>query len=986
MGQNAVFKKVCFHGVLNERTGYGIHGSRFVEALEKYIPVDRNGQEGDVHITLVDVVSIQNIQERLPYPSICYSVWESTEYPAWFIEKLKLFDQLWVPSEWQRACSIAQGIPEEFVKVVPEGVDPNIYKPGNGSYRGADASSSRPFTFVHVGQWQPRKSTLEIIQAFLRAFPDNPQVRLELSVDTLFPSDNFKSTEERLVANGINDPRISVIHFEEREAYIRRLQSANCFVSCSRSEGWFLPLCESMACGIPAIAADFGGSTEYAGEAVNVRISKLIKPFGIYGNWDVPGMWAEPDYDHLVECMQDVYEHYGPERVNVGYKERAMVLSEKIRRDFSWDAAAVKAMKIINDIPATIPGADPVSTANPSSPEESIRRYARSLGFDINSMQARKAIFTIDTHPTSQAKMDTLVETIKQIKRHNLPLLVTSHVPLPAPIIEMVDYYIYDKRDILSGDDLPTYWRRHPDGKQETTKAKIPCHALAGLHNIRNAIDFCLGKYDWVYSMTYDAEVDLAEWFKTVYASDKDMILVKYENRDDGVDTKLMAGKTSAFDKILDRFSTWEEYAAFFKEDRFCSEKKYHEIVRDRIGLDNVEFITMDVGNRFDQVDRDAWADDMFTCHFIDGPFLQIDGISNREYDVTFGNPVNGDRFFHLAQKVGTWGRPSIKYYRDWTIKAVLTENGSSRVAFEHHMDLKDKRVLISLGSKALGDTLAWMPYVEEFRKKHNCHVICSTWWNTILDYPEIEFTAPGSKVENIYATYEVGCYDEQPDKNPTNWRTVPLQKVAADILGIDYEPIRCKLKCNKPIGQAINKPYVCFSEFSTMQNKFWNNPGAWQKTIDYLVSLGYECISISSEPSQLKNITKHNGQSIDDTIRDIAGADFYVGLNHGPSWVAYSLGIPFVLITGVSEEWNDVPNPYRVAINNDVCGIGCFNDPSLPINRGWEWCPRGKNYACTREITPEMVAQTIDRLMADYGLTENGKEEDNATEKGIVG
>ncbi|MFA5380047.1 MAG: hypothetical protein WC455_30075, partial [Dehalococcoidia bacterium] len=377
-----------------------------------------------------------------------------------------------------------------------------------------------------------------------------------------------------------------------------------------------------------------------------------------------------------------------------------------------------------------------------------------------------------------------------------------------------------------------------------------------------------------------------------------------------------------------------------------------------------------------DQVDRDAWPDDMFTCHFIDGPFLQIDGISNREYDVTFGNPINGDRFFHLKQKVGTWGRPSIKYYRDWTVKATLTEDGVSRTAFEHHIDLAGKRVLISLGSKALGDTLAWIPYVEEFRKKHNCHIICSTWWNTILDYPEIEFAEPGSKVENIYATYEVGCYDEQPDKNPANWRTVPLQKVAADVLGIDYEPIRCKLKRNKVAGLAHQKPYICFSEFSTMQNKLWNNPGAWQKTIDYLVKEGYECVSISLEPSQLTNITKHNGQSIDDTILDIAGADFYVGLNHGPSWLAYSLDIPFVQITGVSEEWNDVPNPYRVAINNQVCGVGCFNDPSLPISRDWLWCPRGKNYACTREITPDLVIQTINRLISDMETENESIEE----------
>jgi hypothetical protein len=72
-------------------------------------------------------------------------------------------------------------------------------------------------------------------------------------------------------------------------------------------------------------------------------------------------------------------------------------------------------------------------------------------------------------------------------------------------------------------------------------------------------------------------------------------------------------------------------------------------------------------------------------------------------------------------------------------------------------------------------------------------------------------------------------------------------------------------------------------------------------------------------------------------------------------------------MISGVSEEWNDFPNPYRVSV--DVCRPGCFNDPSIPIDRGWDFCPRKKNYACTREITEEMVIETIDRLRKDNNL-----------------
>jgi autotransporter strand-loop-strand O-heptosyltransferase len=421
-------------------------------------------------------------------------------------------------------------------------------------------------------------------------------------------------------------------------------------------------------------------------------------------------------------------------------------------------------------------------------------------------------------------------------------------------------------------------------------------------------------------------------------------------------------------DVMFPRYASWKEFALDYGDDRFCGEKKFYKDVVKYIGLENVEWLHMDLGNRFDQVDRNAWRDDLFQCHFIEGPFLHIVGISDRKYDVTYSNSIDGNEY-SLVQKPGVWSRPSKKFYRDWTITVKLGEE----VKFQHTISLAGMNVIVSMGSKALGDTLAWIPYVEEFRKKHGCNVYCSTWWNDIMDYPLIHFIKPGDTVQNVYASYEVGCFDTQLDRNVIDWRLTPLQKVGADILGIDYIPIPAKLKY-EPYKKGGNgnepKPYICFSEFSTMQNKMWNREGAWQKVIDYLNSLGYDCVSISTEPSKLTGIVNHNGQPIEQTLTDISGAAFYVGLNAGPTWIAYSLGIPAVMITGVSEEWNDFSNPYRIAINNEVCGIGCFNDPSLPISRAWEWCPRNKNYSCTREITEIMVMETINRLIDDYRIS----------------
>ena len=56
-------------------------------------------------------------------------VWETTEYPTTFFNKIKEYDQIWVPSEWQKQCNIEQGIPERKIKVIPEAVDSKIFHP-----------------------------------------------------------------------------------------------------------------------------------------------------------------------------------------------------------------------------------------------------------------------------------------------------------------------------------------------------------------------------------------------------------------------------------------------------------------------------------------------------------------------------------------------------------------------------------------------------------------------------------------------------------------------------------------------------------------------------------------------------------------------------------------------------------------------------------------------------------------------------------------
>jgi autotransporter strand-loop-strand O-heptosyltransferase len=766
-----------------------------------------------------------------------------------------------------------------------------------------------------------------------------------------------------MVAYGFTDSRFIIVHFEERQDYIKRLQTSHVFVSCSRSEGFYLPGIESMACGIPTILSNYGGSTEYGEDALLVNVPELRKPEGIYGNWTVPGFWGEPDYIHLVEVMKDAYNNYET------HKAKALKTSDKIRDKFSWDAAAKKAITHLEQLHKEVGTVTNVTTntvtntATICNPESDVRAYALKHGYKITSMEKESSCFVIGCWPNSQEKMDTLIETITQVKSFGWPVIISTHYALPPPIMEMVDYVIYEKNNVLSDDWRATYCRTNQSGQMEVKRCNIPYHGVACLNAIRNAVDFCHGKFDRINYLEFDCEADIDKFIQIALSSTKPFTGINYENR--GLRTDIWSGKADFLFAAVPKISSWSEYTAGMVniDTEYILETWLYKKFLEAFELTSLNLIEFEVDNRFDQVDRDLWDDDVFMVSFFDGALLNIVGISNREYDVSFSVPEKN--IYGLKQKVGMWSKPEPKFYLPWTVIASI--NGEEK--YRHEMNLEGKNVLIQMGSKALGDTIAWMPYVEEFRKKHNCHVICSGWWLEIFDYPEIEFIKPGSEVKNIYAGYAVGCFDDQLDKNPINWRDVPLQKVAADILGLEYKPIQAKLKESTLSHVPVKKPYICFSEYSTMQNKMWNRPGAWQKVIDYLVSIGYECVSISAEPSQLNNVTKHNGQSIQATIADIQNCEFYIGLNHGPIWIAHALGKPAIMITGVSEEWNDFPNPYRIAINNEVCGVGCFNDKELPISRDWHWCPRqpdDKKYICTRDITEDMVINMIEKLRGD--------------------
>ncbi len=354
--------------------------------------------------------------------------------------------------------------------------------------------------------------------------------------------------------------------------------------------------------------------------------------------------------------------------------------------------------------------------------------------------------------------------------------------------------------------------------------------------------------------------------------------------------------------------------------------------------------------------------------HFTNGAFLEVYGESH--YKVDF---YNKDSLEYTNIIKNTWARSNIKYFVPWTL--IITDKITGKELFNHTLDLKNKNVFIVLNSKALGDNIAWFPAIEEFRLKHNCNIVCSTYWNNLFEdlYPEINFVIPGTVVNNLYAMYEIG-WDYNGDKldlykHPKEVKDQPLQKTAFDILGLKYIETKPKIKSFPNISK---KQKVALGIRGSTEAKYWNNPNGWQDVTDFLLKKGYEVIILSNEPDGLAGYTYPEGaiqfkpSGIYEVIEELSECCLFIGVGSGLTWLSWASEIPTICISGFSKAYTEPLSLYRIEAPDNVCS-GCFNRYKINPLEG-SWCPDHKNtnrqFECSKSITSEVVIEKIKEVL----------------------
>ena len=274
--------------------------------------------------------------------NIGYWLWELDRFPHDWHGSFRLVDEVWAPTAF--VCSAISAATDKPVLRMPMTVEPEAPSGMDRSHFGFPRDAFVFLFSYDFNGFVSRKNPEAVIAAFRQAFGHGDK-----DVRLLLKSSNGVRFPDQLAAirqSIADDPRIELRDgFLSREEMSGLQNTADCFVSLHRSEGFGLGLAECMYFGKPVIATGYSGNLDFMDADNSLLVDYRLIPLrnGDYPYWHGQH-WAEPDVAYAARLMREVREDRDFAR-RIG-----AAAADRIRRNHSRATVAAVVTARLRDI------------------------------------------------------------------------------------------------------------------------------------------------------------------------------------------------------------------------------------------------------------------------------------------------------------------------------------------------------------------------------------------------------------------------------------------------------------------------------------------------------------------------------------------------------------------------------------------------------------------------------------------------------------
>jgi glycosyltransferase involved in cell wall biosynthesis len=356
MGRDQEGKIINIIGTIFNVTGYDSHTRQLANALSKItdvrlsvnLPPNWPALATDKELAMIKKKPEKDeINLIITHPMIwklhltaktnwVFLVWEGDRLPKGLMQACTdpRIDKILVPSKHTKNA-IEKAFKEENiwptwvmekVKIVPHGVDLNLFYPGE-----------KPKKCVFIANkgfrnMEDRGGIQYLLKAYIQEFTKADNVELILKINPAYGVLDINQIAKSMGHTENSAPIKVILDAVEYNKMVKFYNEGTVFVSPTRSEAYNLPCIEAMACGLPVITTKFGGQTDYCNDSNSWMISGELTE--VKHELEYEGvMWMTPSIEELRNAMREAYSK--PEKVESKGKEAL-----KTAKQNTWDKSA----------------------------------------------------------------------------------------------------------------------------------------------------------------------------------------------------------------------------------------------------------------------------------------------------------------------------------------------------------------------------------------------------------------------------------------------------------------------------------------------------------------------------------------------------------------------------------------------------------------------------------------------------------------------
>jgi glycosyltransferase involved in cell wall biosynthesis len=222
-----------------------------------------------------------------------------------------------VQSQWSKVGLIAQGAPEDRLRVLYHGVDPAVFHPGEGD-REKTGLPDGPLLLSVVSNTERKGIPLTmVILAKLLGQGHDLRLYLHTPREGFYGLDTHANAlglagKDRVFTKATSDPSPVNLSGADDAEMANLYRTASVYVTTTYGEGQGVPILEALACGLPAVMTDTPILRELYGAFPHSRFINATQNFPVPWGFD----WF-PDVEDGVRKVEEALDMPRPTSVEI---------------------------------------------------------------------------------------------------------------------------------------------------------------------------------------------------------------------------------------------------------------------------------------------------------------------------------------------------------------------------------------------------------------------------------------------------------------------------------------------------------------------------------------------------------------------------------------------------------------------------------------------------------------------------------------------